>query len=724
MSVFLPGIGQMKGTKESFEQANPVNSSYSPRLFGAPPQLTNLCDIRTLSGSDGHIGEVGNFYMNDILKNAQIANFAVGRALFTGGYNSLVAVGLNLLAYSYAMKHYGIDGNNSTSTQNADATSDALQQFSLDMYNKALEVDASKSSTEMIEEDLKAQEQLNELMGLNDTSTTNETTDTTANTTGTSNEGSGGGGYRRGGSTTNTTTPTGGEGVVEEEIKEGYKEIIQNRSNEIKQATSTEIQTKETIVNRVNEISEQVSAGYESTAAANSETYVDDATLESLLGDNYANLDQTGLEINDNLYEITNMEEAVNFCDLLSSIFNGVGQAVSDVVNTGKNQVITVGTAIMSSLLVNQPFYTFEADWYTYINNVKMMINTAIVMLGLQSAYVRIGNDYYTIGSSAKYKADVDVWTNYRFITPSKKLTTHTSVDNIKGETCQYVSFMCDASQESESYTNTTGESKIYANVMNAGNEYGTEIAFLTNSSENAIDDAVIQLVGSSVNAAQQVMQSLSGGVGRFTAAVASGMARSFTGDHTIYPKIFKEHTSNQQFAIHVKLKASRGDPYTYLIDVLVPLFHIFGMVLPKMSKNSSASYQFPPIVQMNVPGIWGTRLGMVTSVTVTKNPEGDGVSINGYPMSMNVDIVVEDLMHTLVTTPMDKPALFLNNNPMFDYIAQCTGVDKFRMNSAARIITKLALAASFSDDLFYNIGESIMTDITSLANKRIAQIG
>ena len=49
MSVFLPGIGQMKGTKESFEQANPVNSSYSPRLFGAPPQLTSLNDIRTLS---------------------------------------------------------------------------------------------------------------------------------------------------------------------------------------------------------------------------------------------------------------------------------------------------------------------------------------------------------------------------------------------------------------------------------------------------------------------------------------------------------------------------------------------------------------------------------------------------------------------------------------------------------------------------------------------------
>ena len=235
---------------------------------------------------------------------------------------------------------------------------------------------------------------------------------------------------------------------------------------------------------------------------------------------------------------------------------------------------------------------------------------------------------------------------------------------------------------------------------------------------QSAATDAAVKLVGGAVNVAESVLSNLSGGIGKFTAAIAAGMARTYTGDHIIYPDIFQRHESNATgFTLHIKLKASRGDPYTYLIDVLVPLFHIMAMALPKMAKNSSAAYQYPPLIQCNIPGIWSTRLGAITSLQITKNPEGDGVSVNGFPMSINVDVSISDLTHTLVTTPMDSPALFLNNASMFDYIAQCVGADKYRVNSAIRIITKLALAASYAESFVYNIGESLVSDATHILN-------
>ena len=156
------------------------------------------------------------------------------------------------------------------------------------------------------------------------------------------------------------------------------------------------------------------------------------------------------------------------------------------------------------------------------------------------------------------------------------------------------------------------------------------------------------------------------------------------------------------------------------MMDICVPLSYILCLVLPVMSKGSASAYAYPPIVQCNIPGLWGTRLGMVTQVDISKNPSGKDFSKNGYPLSLDVNITIADLQHVMVATPMDSPAMFLNNNTMFDYIAQCAGVDKYRVNGSARLITKLALGiqACSPKGVFTNIGNAIHNDLNTFANK------
>lgn len=549
-SYFLPSVGgQLSSDPGSTPyQSSPLLNTYSPRLFGAPPQLTNKCDMRLMSSLSGSStpGPVGDFYLTKILRNAQVANFCVGRALFTGGSGSIPNMIRTAAQYGYAMSKYNIFDSSGSAASGTSAAQAVVSEYNMNTYNSAMNSD---------------------------------------------------------------------DGTLGEESS-------------------------------------------------------------------------------------------------LKSSASGIFSSVASLISNASGLL----APMLDASLQSQAFYTFESDWYTYINNVKMMINTAVIMLGLQSACVRIGDKFYPIGMKVNVTKDTDVWSNYRFITPSSGLGDVTAIDTQTGDTSQYVSFMIDPSGMTEDFKNNTGESQIYSSVINQGGSIGNEIAFITNSSSNKVDDAVIKLTGNAVSAAEAVLSSMTAGAGRFTAAIAGSMARSYTGDHNIYPKVFQDSSSTSSFTIKTKFTATSGDPYAYLTDMLVPYFFVLGMALPKMSNNGPSAYAFPPLVQCNIPGMWGTRLGMITSVTVDK--DASDISVNGYPLSMTVSITIEDLQHSLVTSPMNQISTFLNNSTMFDYIAQCSGVDKYRLNGAIRLVSKLALAGSATKNLFNNVGDAILNDFASFANR------
>lgn len=569
----LPGTGTQVDS-DTPEQSTPLLQYYSPRLFGAPPQLTNQCDMRILSSDGENPGAVGDFYLTRILQDSSVANFVVGRARFIGGLSSAANIIKECFYYGKALSKYNIFDTNGTGITSRGAGEALLQQANEETYKKAY--------GERDEED-------------------------------------------------DTTSLVG--------------------------------------------------------------------AISDFLGDTASDIDKDV-----NILNIANIKN-VNLLNQVGSILGGAG---------------VIG-ALKTSLSVQQPFYTFEDDWNTYINNVKMMINTAVIMLGLQRSCVRIGNVYYPIGMDVNVKDANDVWANYRFMTPIDGLGDVTAVNKDNGDTTQYVSFMIDPTGVSESISNSIGQSQIYSSVLNAGTSVGSELSFITNATAGSASDKVINLAQESKETAEEVLKNMSSGSGRFTAAIASSMARSFVGDHTIYPEVFQGHSAASSMSITVHLTSDAGDPYSYLVNILVPLFFMMGMALPALSSNNASAYTYPPVIQCNIPGMWGTRLGMVESLTISKNPNSKDVSINGYPLQVDVTMNIKDLQHVLLTSPMNKPSTFLNNHTMFDYIAQISGVDKYRVNGSMRTVARLALAASALNNTFNNIADAVMTDWHSLVNKTFA---
>ena len=552
-------------------QASPLLRYYSPRLFGAPPQLTNQCDMRLMSSDGNNPGPVGDFYLTKILQDANIVNFNVGRARFIGGMSTAANIIREAYYYSKALSKYDIYGQNDEPVSGGNTIAASVQDIaSQEAYESA---------------------------------------------------------YGKG---------------VDEDFE--YKNFIDLGIN-----------------------SDDLDAG---------DQVIDISSLSNL-----------GLE------------------------------QLSEVAGQGKGKLLA---SLLTSLSVQQPFYTFEADWYSYINNVKMMINTAVIMLGLQNACVRVGDDYIPIGMINMDDKDPanDAWANYRYITPTSGLGQITEKASDNGDTSQYVSFMIDPTSVAESYSNSTGQSQIFSSVINSGSGMGAEIAFLTNSTVGSSKDIVQSLGKEARDEAKKLMNEMSKGSGRFTAAIASSMARSYTGDHTIYPEIFQSAEATSSMSFNVHLVADSGDAYSYLINILVPLFFLYGMTLPQLSKNNASAYSYPPVIQCNVPGMWGTRLGMITGLNVTKNPSGKDVSINGWPTVVDVSITVKDLQHVMVTSPMNKPSIFLNNHTMFDYIAQSCGVDKYRVNGSMRSAARLALATAAANNMFASLTNAVTNDWHSLVNR------
>ena len=560
-------------------QTSPLLHYYSPRLFGAPPQLTNQCDMRIMSSDGANPGPVGDFYLTKILQDANIINFNVGRARFTGGMSTVSNIIREVYYYSKALAKYDIYGQNDQPTSGQNNFGASVQDIT---------------------------------------------------------------------------------------SKQAYEDAYGKRDEEEDELLS---------FGKVKSLMSTLTEGIMS----------DDVDDDSLT------IDVSGKDI-------------------------GLSE-IAAVAGEGKGKLLA---SFLTSLSVQQPFYSFEADWNTYINNVKMMINTAVIMLGLQNACVRIGDNYIPIGMMDidDKNPSMDAWANYRFITPTSGLGSVTEIASDNGDSSQYVSFMIDPTSLRESFTNTTGPSQIFSSVINQGSGVGAEIAFLTNSTVGSGKDAVIKLGGEAREEAQKLMKNMAKGSGRFTAAIASSMARSYTGDHTIYPDVFNSHTSTSSMSVTIHLAADSGDAYSYLVDILVPLFFIYGMALPQMSKNNASAYEYPPIIQCNIPGMWGSRLAMIESLQVSKNPSGKDVSINGWPTVVDVTISIKDLEHTLVTSPMNKPAVFLNNKGMFDYIAQSCGVDKYRVNGSMRTAARLALATAAANNIFANITNAVMNDWHSLVNR------
>ena len=67
--------------------------------------------------------------------------------------------------------------------------------------------------------------------------------------------------------------------------------------------------------------------------------------------------------------------------------------------------------------------------------------------------------------------------------------------------------------------------------------------------------------------------------------------------------------------------------------------------------------------------------MGIVSNMTIHKNPTTKDVSINGFPLTVKVTFQIKELYNSLSISPAHDPASFLFNETLNDYLSNLAGL-------------------------------------------------
>lgn len=250
----------------------------------------------------------------------------------------------------------------------------------------------------------------------------------------------------------------------------------------------------------------------------------------------------------------------------------------------------------------------------------------------------------------------------------------NTSMTDVLTDKISTVEFMVEPCQFDENITNETAPSAIASQIEAGGNDIGSELAFITNSKVDAgIVGSLVNFLGDTAETASKfvsgIIEPIAGG---FASNLLNGAVSSLRGQKMIYPEIYKSTTSTMEYPFVVNLSSPYGDVYNYYMNIVVPLCHLLCLAAPRMVTSNTV--QSPYLVQAYIPGMMTCQLGIISNMTISKNPN-NRVSVNGFPLEIKVSFTIKELYHSMAISPANDPASFLFNETLNDYMANLAGL-------------------------------------------------
>ena len=293
------------------------------------------------------------------------------------------------------------------------------------------------------------------------------------------------------------------------------------------------------------------------------------------------------------------------------------------------------------------------------------------------------------------------------------------SLENVLTQV-NYVQFYVDTSSSfSEGADNTTAPSRI-ASAFESGQELFKEIAFVANSS--GIDSTAMQeYIGNAADALNETLTgtngifSSNGTIGGILSRVLAAGSNIIKGDNMIFPEIYQSSKYNKSYSVTINLQSPYGNKLAYYINVLVPLFHLLCLVVPK--QTTANTYGSPFLIKAYYPGVFSCNLGIVSSIQIDKASTGDGWTVDGFPAEIKVTLSITDLYSDLtISGPgQDSFILFLANSSLIEYIATNCGINLVEPQLRNRVANFLAVVSNIPNQLEDNVTMEVFNGLENI---------
>ena len=341
-------------------------------------------------------------------------------------------------------------------------------------------------------------------------------------------------------------------------------------------------------------------------------------------------------------------------------------------------------------------YYTFEYDLTKYYQFVNPMCRIAANFLEIGD-FVLNGQSLATIN-----------WATY----------TSTHTEGVLPGTHEYLSipFYLDSDPTiSENFDNSTTESSL-ASTVNGVSDLGRELKFLTGYTSSALDQDWFSQNADIASNIELINNEIEGilGKGNFLTNLTKHLNTVASGGRLTFPQIWSESGFSRSYQVTIKLVAPDANKLSVFLNILVPLFHLVGMVAPQSIPNNPNGYTNPFIVRAIFKSHFNVDMGIITDMSVTRGSNCQW-TVEGIPTSIEVNLTIKDLYDVMSITSsgaLDFKFETMSNTAQMDYIANLCGINMYKPEIARQLTMWLTNAESKITDIPTNVWTSINQSI------------
>lgn len=395
----------------------------------------------------------------------------------------------------------------------------------------------------------------------------------------------------------------------------------------------------------------------------------------------------------------------------------------------------------------NFRLYDFKRNYTEFMKYVNILCRTGAIFLGLgdveldgvplsrydwrtykQNAELKetfIEKSSNTLSKSVKKKSGYKKSTTPTVVGKNTMVfeTGDSNLDEDDGNSFEdlfknqnYLQFYVDPDVScSENMSNTTSESMMKS-AFDSGSNFLKEVAFMANSASPEMASSIQEFASGTIESLNSGIQDIVGGN-----SVTKAMDRIINlgnnvikGENVIMPDIYQSSQYSKQYSLTVHLKSPYGTKLGYYLDIFVPMMHLVALGLPK--QTTANSYASPFLVKAYVEGIFNCNMGIVTSVSITKNPEN--WTVEGLPNEVDVTLDIADLYTSLSMTPQSSPMMFINNSSLVEYLAINCGLSVTQPNLSTKYEYLLGAFTNAVTDIPSNVYSKLQEEVNNIYYK------
>jgi hypothetical protein len=154
---------------------------------------------------------------------------------------------------------------------------------------------------------------------------------------------------------------------------------------------------------------------------------------------------------------------------------------------------------------------------------------------------------------------------------------------------------------------------------------------------------------------------------------IAANIGTILAGGKMHFPEMWADSQFGRSYNVTIKLDSPDPDPLSIYLNIIVPLIHILGFVIPRNAGDNT--YISPFLVRAFYKSFFHIDMGIITGCNVTKGDQGCWTQA-GLPTQVTVQLDIKDLYTVLSLSKGEGRRTLMSNPAQMDYLANMCGIN------------------------------------------------